>query len=166
MTPILAAHLPGLRTLQTPMDCGKYFRGKRIFGDHKTWRGLICGLVAGVLIVWLQSALFDHYVWIRHVSNPVVYRGTAIWALGLLLSFGALLGDALESFFKRQCNIDSGQRWFPFDQLDYVLGGLIFVTFYIRLPLVDYLLIILIWFGMHLLFSYLGYLLKFKDKPI
>lgn len=165
-TPIIAAHIPGLNKLNAPMDFGKKFHKKRIFGEHKTWRGLISGMLMGLLVIWLQVVLFDHYAWIRNFCNPVFYGGASIVWLGLLLGFGALLGDALESFFKRQYNLPAGDTWFPFDQLDYVVGGLILATVFVRLPLIDYLLILVIWFAMHVLFSYLGYLLKLKDKPL
>jgi CDP-2,3-bis-(O-geranylgeranyl)-sn-glycerol synthase len=165
-TPIIAAHLPGLRTLNAPLDFGKKFRKRRIFGEHKTLRGVICGMIIGTLVIWLQMVLFHHSEWIRHISVPVSYRHLSVLWLGLLLSFGALIGDALESFLKRQCNIPSGQRWFPFDQLDYVIGGLLAATIYVRLPLQDYAWIVLLWFGMHILFSYIGYLLKLKDQPL
>src|SRR5580700_4566133 len=114
-TPIVAAHMPGLRTLNAPMDFGKSFRGKRIFGAHKTLRGLVCGMIMGVFIVWLQSVLFHHYGWARQISSPVSYEHLSVLTLGLLLSFGALMGDAIESFLKRQYSIRSGDRWFPYD---------------------------------------------------
>jgi CDP-2,3-bis-(O-geranylgeranyl)-sn-glycerol synthase len=165
-TPIIAAHLPGLRNLNAPFDFGKKFRNRRIFGDHKTWRGIIGGLIIGVLVVWLQMTLFHHFLWVRHTSAPVSYQRPSVLILGLLLSFGALLGDAIESFLKRQYSIPAGQRWFPFDQLDYVIGGLLLATLYVRLPLQDYGWVVLIWFGLHLLFSYLGYVLKLKESPL
>lgn len=165
-TPILAVRLPGLRTLSAPLDDGKKFRGKRIFGDHKTWRGLLSGMIAGALIVGIQIILFHHYAWIRRVSSPISYRDLSVLALGLLLGFGALLGDAIESFLKRQWNIAEGHTWFPFDQLDYVIGGLLFSAVYIRLPAVDYAWTVVIWFVMHIVFSYLGYWLKLKERPV
>ena len=42
------------------------------------------------------------------------------------LCFGALLGDVIESFFKRRVGKDRGQDWIPFDQLDFLVGALIF----------------------------------------
>lgn len=165
-TPVIVSHLPGLRTLNAPMDCGKKFHGKRILGDHKTWRGLISGIIMGVLVVWLQSLFFRDYAWIRQVSSPLSYTGLRLASLGLLLSFGALAGDAIESFLKRRCNIGSGRSWFPFDQLDYVIGGLLLSLIYVRLPAAYYAWVVLIWFAMHLLFSYIGYLAGLKDQPL
>ncbi len=165
-TPIIAAHLPGLRNLNLPMDFGLSFRGKRIFGEHKTWRGLIAGLAIGVLIVWLQTLAFHHYGWAQSIAAPLNYGSLSFVALGAALGVGALMGDAIESFLKRQFSIAAGHTWFPFDQLDFVIGGTLLSAVYVRLPAVDYGLILLIWFGMHLLFSYIGFLLKLKDRPL
>jgi len=166
MTPVFAAHIPLLRDLNYPLDFGKKYRKQRIFGVHKTWRGVVLGVLIGMLIVWVQSVIFHHSAWIRSISTPVNYRASSILVLGLLLSLGALIGDAIESFVKRQRGIGSGDRWFPFDQLDYVIGGILLSILYVRLPLDRYVWIIILWFGMHLLFSYIGYLLKLKSKPI
>jgi CDP-2,3-bis-(O-geranylgeranyl)-sn-glycerol synthase len=42
------------------------------------------------------------------------------------LCCGALLGDVIESFFKRRIGKDRGQDWIPFDQLDFLIGALTF----------------------------------------
>src|SRR4030042_5034221 len=45
--------------LKRPLDLGMSIKGKRIFGDHKTWRGMVINLVfctLGAMIqVWLQG---------------------------------------------------------------------------------------------------------------
>jgi CDP-2,3-bis-(O-geranylgeranyl)-sn-glycerol synthase len=41
------------------------------------------------------------------------------------ISMGALFGDIVESFFKRRIGKERGESWYPFDQLDFVLGALI-----------------------------------------
>ena len=33
-------------TLAVPIDGGRRWRGRRILGDHKTWRGIVAGVVA------------------------------------------------------------------------------------------------------------------------
>ena len=48
--------------------------------------------------------------------------------LVLSLCFGALLGDIVESFFKRRAGKERGEDWIPFDQLDFLLGAL-FLSF-------------------------------------
>ena len=165
MTPVFTAKLPGLRSWSTPVDFGCSVKGKRLLGDHKTWRGLLTGVVAGVLILWLQSVLYEHHQAIRDFSS-LDYQEISIVGLGILLSLGALAGDSIKSFFKRQLNVRPGRSWFPFDQLDYIAGGLLLSAIVVQLTLAQYAWIVIIWFGLHLISSYIGYLLKLKDKPI
>jgi len=39
---------------------------------------------------------------------------------------GALVGDLIKSFFKRKLKIDEGNAWFPFDQIDWIIGAYVF----------------------------------------
>ena len=41
------------------------------------------------------------------------------------LCFGALLGDIVESFFKRRLGKNRGEDWLVFDQLDFIIGALV-----------------------------------------
>ncbi len=166
MTPIFMNKMPFINRWHPPLDGGLKFRGQRLLGDHKTWRGLLSGLAAGTLALWLQVVLCQHSAWLVSVAKPLDYATLPVIRLGLALSFGALAGDALESFFKRQLNVPAGHSWFPFDQLDYIAGGLLLSAFVVRLPVVLYVWIVILYFGLHLIFSYTGYLLKLKDRPI
>ena len=156
MVPVFASKLPVLRKWNTPIDFGTSFRGHRLFGTNKTWRGLLCGTIAGTLLgLLMYEPLF---------SNDFGL-GTFV-AISAAMSAGALVGDAVESFFKRQRNIASGKAWFPFDQTDYIAGGLLFILPFGVLSLWLTLWIFGIFFGLHLLSSYIGYLIGFKDSPI
>lgn len=155
LVPPLANKIPVLNQWKTPLDFGKSYKGKRIFGDNKTWRGLVIGVMAAML-----SA-----VAIAKLNQNVVGTSSQL-AVGFMLGFGSLLGDAIESFIKRQIGIKPGQSWMPYDQLDYIIGGLIFVSFVVVVPAWAILTIIFVYFGLHFIFSYLGYLFGFKQKPI
>lgn len=174
MTPILVAKLPVLKNWNTPIDLGKSWRGTRIFGDHKTWRGLVCGVIAGIAVVAVQSMIWSQSwwsesQWLQAVLPPnadYLGHGQTALAVGVALGMGALLGDAIKSFFKRRSGVPSGKSWFPFDQLDYVVGGLLLSAPFAALAVKQYVWIVVTWFGMHLLFSYLGYRLHLKKDPI
>ena len=56
--PIVAAKIPALKKWVAPLDHGMTFRGKRIFGENKTYRGLCAGLIAAALGVFLQINLY------------------------------------------------------------------------------------------------------------
>jgi CDP-2,3-bis-(O-geranylgeranyl)-sn-glycerol synthase len=163
--PIVVAKLPGLRHWKTPIDLGHTYRGKPLLGKSKTWRGLTAGTVVGSLLFVLLQQLG------RHLGSFSVYLSAQgyeqlPWVTGALLGAGALLGDAVKSFFKRRQDIAPGHSWFPLDQLDYILGASLLVVPVAVLSADMYLLILLVWLGMHLLFSYVGYLLHFKERPI
>src|SRR5690349_15717001 len=147
MTPIIASRLPLLRSWTAPIDFGRSWRGKRIFGANKTWRGLVVGTLAGTA---LGATMF----------------GIGAIPISLAISFGALAGDAIESFFKRQRGINSGVSWFPFDQTGYIIGGLLCTWPFGILPLWTVVWVFVLYFGLHLASSYLGYLLGFKERPI
>lgn len=113
----------------TPIDFGKNWRdGKRILGDGKTWRGLLSGtfigMTAGFGLVVATSYINSSEYHFLHLTNfegfpfmiPIVFS----------ICFGALLGDIIESFFKRRIGKNRGDDWIPFDQVDFILGVLFF----------------------------------------
>lgn len=163
--PVFAALLPGLRTFNAPMDFGASYKGKRIFGAHKTWRGLLAGMVVATAVIALQKYLYTHSSWAPDLSW-FDYGSANIWALGPLFGAGVLLADAIESFFKRQRHIAPGQTWFPFDQTDYIIGGCLFSLPVVQLAATEYLWVLITWFGLHLLSVYMGHRLGIREKPI
>ncbi|MEI7631739.1 MAG: CDP-archaeol synthase [bacterium] len=164
--PVFAKKIPLLNKLDMPIDCHKSFKGKRIFGDHKTVRGFVAGTLIGSVTGLLQYVAYFHFGWFQNFSL-VIY--TSVWQcllLGALLGFGALFGDAVKSFFKRQFSVPSGKAWFPFDQIDYIIGGLLFGSILIDLPHSEYIWIVLVWFLIHPLATFIGWLMGLKDSPI
>ena len=112
-----------------PIDFGKKGKdGRRILGDGKTWRGLFAGtflgMTAGFSLVVAASYISTSEYSFLGVTNfggfPVMFP------LLFSLCFGALLGDVIESYFKRRVGIDRGKNWIPFDQLDFLVGALFF----------------------------------------
>lgn len=155
MAPVLVAKVPLLRY---PIDHYRTFRGQRVFGDHKTYRGFFFGVLAAIAVVCLQQ----QYVPID-VSFINYQSVSALW-LGLALGGGALLGDAVASFFKRQVGVAPGKPWPPFDQLDWVIGALVCVTPILIVPLPYVIAALLLFLILHPAANYLGYLLKIKKN--
>lgn len=155
MSPVLANQLPLIKNWETPIDFGLKWRGRVTLGPNKRWRGLIFGTLVGGLTALVVA---------RFVPNAVVSNNSFL--IGCILGFGALFGDAIESFFKRQLAIKAGDSWFPYDQVDYIIGGLLFILPIVAIPMWAILTIIVTYFGLHLLFAYLGYKVGLKPKPI
>lgn len=160
-----AAKIPYLKDFSYPIDFYAKFRGKRVFGDHKTIRGFIVGILSAVATVYLAVYLYTTFPLVR-TWIPLNYQTINPILLGFLLGCGALTGDAIKSFFKRQMGIVPGKSWFPFDQMDHIIGGIIFTSFYIQLTPVQYVLLFIIWFLVHPLSNFVGYLLKLKKEPL
>ena len=56
MTPVLIRN--HWKFLERPVDFNlKWFDGKRLLGDHKTWRGFISGTLVSIGIVAIQKGL-------------------------------------------------------------------------------------------------------------
>ena len=111
MTPVLLKKVP---VLNTPIS-------KKIFGDNKTWRGLVGGTLSGTLF---------YYFLIKMVAVNQIPNLSFVFLLGFLLSFGALAGDLVKSFIKRKAGIPPSESFSPWDQIDYVLGALFMTCFF------------------------------------
>lgn len=167
MAPVFAAHWNLWPQLDRPIDGGKTWRGKRLFGEHKTIRGFIAGWLVALIFVWIQVWLFNNSLWLRELSQDVLdysQLNIIIWASAL--SLGALGGDAIKSFFKRRLNVEPGQSWVPFDQLDYVAGTIFASLLVVQLPIKYYLIAAVLGLALHPLATIIGWLFKMKEQPI
>lgn len=134
-----------------PLDFGKHFSdGRPFFGKNKTLRGFFSGLVVGIAVGLLESALF-HY--------PLL--------LGTLLSLGALFGDLTGAFIKRRLGLAPGDLFPVVDQVDFILGAVLF-----SLPISSSFLswglvvaVLLVTPPLHLLTNFTAYKLGLKKNP-
>lgn len=85
----------------TPIDLGKNWKdGRRIFGDGKTFRGLIGGTICGVITGLIQMQV-----------TPLHNLGTFTYISIFTLSFGALLGDMTKAFLKEGLGMNAAQNF-------------------------------------------------------
>ena len=130
MSPIFAREL--FAGLDRPIDGGRTWRGTRLLGSHKTWRGLCACAVAG--LATYEAQRFVHSLgWLRDLA-AIDYEAIPVLP-GLLMGLGAGVGDAAKSFFKRRVGIAPGATWLVFDQLDFFVGALVFVSLVYAPPL-------------------------------
>lgn len=118
----------------TPIDFGRKWKdGKRVLGDGKTWKGLFAGAFVGVTAGSGLSAVAK-YLSITDFNfmqfEMLDFEGFPLMIpIIFSLCFGALCGDMAESFFKRRVGKERGENWFVFDQLDFIVGALVFCFF-------------------------------------
>ena len=116
----------------------------------KTVKGFLGGVLCGSILGAVQQFGFGK-------PNGLI--------LGVLLGLGAMTGDAVKSFFKRQRGIPPGKSWFPFDQLDFLVGGLVFAAA-IQLPsLMEVVILFVLTPPLHLLSNIADYKAGLKDVP-
>jgi CDP-2,3-bis-(O-geranylgeranyl)-sn-glycerol synthase len=132
-----------------PMDFGKNFvDGKRVFGTNKTFRGFFFGLAVGFAVGLVEWAVFGY---------PLLFC--------LLTPLGALLGDLTAAFLKRRLGIAPGGLFPVVDQVDFVVGALVFA---LPLGLVYWELavaVLLITPPVHLVTNVCAYKLGLKKNP-
>ena len=156
------------------MDFGRTWKGdgRRVLGPSKTWSGFWFGTMFAIPFGLLEAYL----ILIAPPNLAIVPRfgATVVAAVPvvLLLSGGAMLGDALGSFVKRRLGRESGARTLVLDQLPFVLvpvgvGALafpgVFVTTFGSLEALAWLLLYTL--GLHGLFNYIGYWAGLKKVP-
>ena len=106
-----------------PIDFGRNLSdGQRLFGDGKTWRGLVGGTVAGAILGLLLS--FPFQILAPPSSWSFGSPATAFTA-SAVLALGALLGDLVGAFVKRRMHLPRGAKAVGLDQYDFVAGALL-----------------------------------------
>lgn len=146
-----------------PLDHKKTWHGQRIFGEHKTYRGIFTGVLLGVITIFVQARLVDFHFFTNLSLIP--YQELSIQKLSLIgfaFGFGALLGDLVKSFFKRRLKIPSGKLWFPFDQLDFAIGALLLVQIFYTPPWPHIMMILVFTPLLHFLTNVISYFLGLK----
>lgn len=165
VTAFFSSKIPYLKKINYPADFKLTFRKKRLLGSHKTIRGFILGIFMATLGVYFQIFIYENFSFMREIL-PIDYSAINPIVFGFLSGCGALVGDGVKSFFKRQVGFVPGRSWTPFDQIDYVLGGIVFTWLYIPLSFNQYLLIFILWFLIHPASTFIAFLLKLKRKPL
>jgi CDP-2,3-bis-(O-geranylgeranyl)-sn-glycerol synthase len=135
-----------------PMDFGKSFvDGKRILGKNKTWRGFFFGWAIGILVGLVEGIVF----------GPVPYS----LLFSVMTPLGALCGDLAGAFTKRRLGIAPGGLLPIVDQIDFVVGALLFSLPLALVSLELAIAVLLITPPIHLFTNFLAYKLKLKSNP-
>lgn len=158
-----------LSRLKSPLDFGRSLRGRRIFGDHKTWRGLVLNLFFCVLGTLIQTWLM-HQGYIPAWLPLLDYRRFGYLA-GILLGIGMTMGELPNSFLKRQVEIPPGGKkegplgifFFLFDQVDLIIGIWICLFLLVRPDLTLVLWSFLLTIVLHMMISVIGYSLGMRE---
>ena len=151
MAPVVAKNM--FRKLTLPIDFNIGLGNNTIFGKNKTYRGLIAGMLAAIIVAYTQFFLNG-----GNIFADLALVDYSNWLLiGLLLGLGAMFGDLVKSFVKRRLGLKPGMPFVPFDQLDFVFGALIFVYPVAKLPMEKMAIILFISFILHMVINHIAF---------
>jgi len=175
--PVLGAfvvHAPVLRwdvlpALKIPLDGGATFRGRRVFGDNKTWRGALAmggGVCGMALLLWCSAAYRSRL--------PAEIRAAGPLAFGLLLGAGTVIGELPNSFLKRQLGIAPGTRRRSalgvllslYDQADFVPGIWLLLCPIWTMSVAQAAVAFAVVTAVHLVLNVVGWAIGAREVPI
>ncbi len=182
MSPILAGILNMvwcksriLKSLAIPIDGNKKFiDGKRIFGDNKTWKGLIGYIILNIFTACLWGLICSvskieqyNFLYVNH-GNTITYN----IVLGILLGLAYALCELPNSFIKRRLNIAPGKTtkgakkilFVILDQADSVIGCVLVVHCFYKMTLSFILAYIALGTITHILMNMILYFMKLRKN--
>lgn len=162
---IVVIRLKLFEFLKKPIDRGKTYKGKRLFGDNKTWRGVV------VYTLVSMAAAVPQSVW-RIPSVECEGLDYSTWEsallIGFLLGLGFALGELPNSFWKRQRGIGAGERgpvlFVILDQVDSLIGCLLLLCFVWVPPPLTWALVLILCTVLHMVVNGVFVLVGLKES--
>jgi len=162
--PAYAANgFPPLAGGKRPIDFGRNFFGKRLFGDGKTIEGFALGILAGTLVGALEAYLYSDlnaYALMYGVTLPNI----TIF-IGFMIALGALSGDLTGSFIKRRMGLNRGADVPLLDQWNFIIGSIIFAFFLTQITVWMIAIMLLITPLIHRAANIIAHRIKIKREP-
>ncbi len=151
--------LPGL---VVPLDGGADWRGARVLGDNKTWRGALVMTLVSTAAAPLQQV-------VRLPALEYFDYGRANLALvGFLLGLGFVLGELPNSFLKRRLGVAPGGRgsalFVVLDQVDSIVAALALLALAWPPPLAVWVWVLVLCSGVHMALNALFVVLGLKER--
>ncbi|MBQ3415147.1 MAG: CDP-archaeol synthase [Clostridia bacterium] len=164
-----------LKKLNTPVDFKKNFiDGKRIFGENKTFKGILGYVIFNII----SAVLWGFLCRILNIENYnfffINYTNTFFYnvLIGTLLGLAYSLFELPNSFIKRRIGIAPGKTtsglkkiFFIFlDQADSIFGCCLVVCVFFNLSLKFYFLYVIVGAITHIVINILLYLFKLRKN--
>lgn len=151
-----------------PLDGGRTFRGRRIFGDNKTARGFF-------VIVPATALAMAGFGTVAQRANVAIWPLSVpgLLLLGAVSALGLMIGELPNSFLKRQLDVEPGRppkhRFGKVisavaDRLDSVVGALLGAALVVDMSWATAAWCFVLGPPIHALFSALLYVLGVKKR--
>jgi len=161
---------PAARAFAAPIDGGRRFRGRRVFGENKTWRGVVVmapatGAAFAIVAAAIPGGATAAGLW------PLTFVQYAV--LGAWAGLGFMAGELPNSFLKRQFDVAPGcspardawrQLSFVVDRLDSIAGLMLALVSVVSVPAMTWAYVAVIGPMVHFAFSALVFALGGKGR--
>lgn len=162
-----------LRWLTRPLDGGRMWRGRRVLGDNKTWRGIVVILVGTILCTGLQRVA-ELLAPALPSWNLVDLAAIPWWRAGFWWGASYALAELPNSFLKRRFGILSGEGrrgvagalLAIVDQADSAFGCCLAAWLALDVPAAAAGWMFLLGTGVHLLCNFLLGLTRLRERLI
>ncbi|MGH7455185.1 MAG: CDP-archaeol synthase [bacterium] len=159
-----------LTFLARPIDGGRAFRGRRLFGSNKTYRGVIAVGLGTALGFGIQTIVLHQITSIHHLEL-IDFPRLNWFPLGFAMGTAAMLSELPNSFIKRQLGIAPGMvanglvgvLFYIIDQVDMLLGVWLVLSFAVEVTLTRILWSIVFLFLAHQIITLAGYAFGMRD---
>jgi len=157
-----------LSSLALPIDHGRSFRAKRLFGDNKTYRGIVAVAMGTALGFGIQTIL---HIGIEPRNLELLdYKISSDLFIGLAMGAAAMLSELPNSFIKRQLDIvpgtvvsgAGGLAFYFLDQVDMLVGVWLVLGFVVPVTVERILWSIVFFFIAHQVATVTGYALEMR----
>lgn len=167
-----------IKILDFPIDNNKTLKnGKRIFGDNKTWNGLVGYVLINTLVYIFWGLLSKYNLFLQNNNYFYInYENTLAYniKIGILLGLAYGLFELPNSFIKRNFGIESGKSaenrykiiFIFFDQTDSIFGCALVVWLFYDIGFYIFLAFILIGAITHIGVNMILYSLKLRKTRI
>lgn len=131
---------------------------ERWLGGHKTLPAYPAAIAGAIGTLYLE----------RWMSGGVFYNypDKELWLIGFVFGVGVVVGDQVKSFIKRLRKIPPGAKWRPWDQIDFVVGGLLAISLVFGWEVIlTALILIPVTIALNPTVNRLGFLFHIKEVP-
>lgn len=153
--------------LKYPLDCYKTINTKRLFGNSKTFRGvvfmIVFSIIASYFLFWLTNISYE-----INRLNIIDFGSYSPLIIGAAFGAGYVLAELPNSFFKRMIGIEEGKRGsfinVMIDQADSPIGCMLAVWAFSDMSLELFIAGSVFYLFLHMFFNVLLYLVGLRKN--
>ena len=165
-----------LSGLKVPIDGNSNFiDGKRIFGDNKTWKGVVGMISLSCFVYILWGGLCGIFGFVQKNTLYLIHNSNTVGlnlVVGLLIGLAYCIFELPNSFLKRRFDIAPGKSrkgiiglfFIVLDQIDSLFGCVLVVAIFYPMTIWYYLGFVTLGGFIHIILSYVFVLFRIRKR--